>query len=93
MRTKKIDLFLEKALEKMFQSVGFEGFDKEFTKKDNWFSLKSWTKVQEQDFRSWFLKEAKSDLKWSKAVAEREFSYFNFMYGWSQIEEPQPKKK
>jgi len=92
MRTAKYDQFFGQAINKMFMSVGFPSFDEEFSKQDKWYTLRTWTETQESEFRAWFLKKAQTDLNWSKRTAEKEYSYFNLMYGWA-IEEPKPERK
>ena len=86
MRANKTDKFLEKALDKMFQYVGFEKWDREFTKQQEWYSLKSWTSNQENDYKQWFLQEIKKDLKINKQLAEKEWGYFLLMWGWRTVE-------
>ena len=86
MRANKTDKFLEKALDKMFQYVGFEKWDREFTKQQDWYSLKSWTSNQENDYKQWFLQEIKKDLKINKQLAEKEWGYFLLMWGWRTVE-------
>lgn len=83
MKSQKTDDFLKGALNKMFQMVGFEGFDAEFVKQDNWFSKRTWSEQDRETFRNWFLAEAKTKMKWGKNSAEKEYSYFDLMWGWS----------
>lgn len=83
MRSKKTDDFIKNALNKMFQFVGFEGFDQNFVKQEEWYSLKSWTEEERETFRTWFLLEAKTKMQWSKKTAEREFAYYDLMWGWA----------
>jgi hypothetical protein len=82
---KKENEFLEKALDKMFQMVGFDGWDREFTKQPDWFTQKSWPEKDIKNYKSWFLKEIKKDLKLNKQLAEKEWSYFFLMWGWKQV--------
>lgn len=88
MRNKlKIDKFLEKALDKMFQIVGFEKWDREFTDNNkDWYSLKTWNSSQVEDYKKWFLTEIKKDLKLNKQQAEKEWSWFFLMWGWREQE-------
>lgn len=86
MKAKKIDNFINKALDKMFAMVGFEKFDEGFTKQDNWYNIKSWSEKDYEEFKKWFYEEAKKELRWSTTIIEKEFSYFNLMWGW-KIEE------
>jgi hypothetical protein len=66
------DKFLIKALDKMFQTVGFEKFDKEFTEQHNdWYSQRTWSKDQSENFKKWFIAEAKKDLKFNTKMCEK----------------------
>ena len=78
----KYDKFVNKALNKMFTYVGFEGLDKEFTKQEDWYSQKTWTQEQSDDFKQWFITEAKKDLRFKKTMAEKEYAWFDMMWGW-----------
>jgi hypothetical protein len=78
----KYDKFVTKALDKMFTYVGFEGLDKEFTKQEDWYMQKTWTQEQSDDFKQWFITEAKKDLKFNRTMAEKEYSWFDLMWGW-----------
>jgi hypothetical protein len=78
----KYDVFLKKAFQKMFQAVGFSDYDEEFVKQSNWYHLREWTQTQSNDFKRWFLKEAKKDLKFSKQMIEREYQWFDLKWGW-----------
>lgn len=81
--TNKFDKFLKKALDKMFTYVGFNSFDQEFTEKhEDWYNQKSWTEEQSLDFKEWFLKEGKKDLKFNKTMLEKEYNWFNLKWGW-----------
>jgi len=81
---KKENIFFKKALDKMFQAVGFSEWDKEFTKQPDWFSQKSWSKEDIKHYKTWFLKEIKKDLNLNKASAEKEWGYFFLMWGWKE---------
>jgi hypothetical protein len=78
----KYDKFVTKALDKMFTYAGFEGLDKEFTKQEDWYMQKTWTQEQSDDFKQWFITEAKKDLKFNRTMAEKEYSWFGLMWGW-----------
>jgi hypothetical protein len=81
------DKFLKKALDKMFQMVGFEKFDKDFTEQhDDWYNKKVWTKEQSEEFKKWFITEGKKDLKFTKQMMEKEHAWFDLKWGW-KIEE------
>jgi hypothetical protein len=78
----KIDKFLDKALDQMFKCVGFERFDKNFTEQNHWYSKKTWSNDTHREFRVWFINTARKDLKWNKTYAEKEFLWFDLMWGW-----------
>lgn len=78
----KLQTFLKKALNSMFQSVGFSSFDPEFARRPDWYCRKQWTEKERQEFRKWFVASGRKDLGWSKGVAEREFALFDLMWGW-----------
>jgi hypothetical protein len=78
----KFDKFLKKALDKMFTFVGFDQFDEEFAKQEDWYSKKTWTQEQSQEFKKWFIAEGKKDLKFSKQMMEKEHSWFDLKWGW-----------
>lgn len=79
--------FLDKAFNKLFQSVGFESWDKEFSKRQDWYLQKTWTKEQSDEFKRWFTEEIKKDLKLKKHQAEKEWAYFDLMWGWKESNE------
>ena len=83
---KNYDKFLKKALDKMFQIVGFEKFDGDFADQENWYSKKTWTKEQSGEFKDWFLKEGKKDLKFTKQMMEKEYAWFNLKWGWKETQ-------
>jgi hypothetical protein len=76
--------FLDKAFNKLFQSVGFESWDKEFSKRQDWYLQKTWTKEQSDEFKKWFTMEIKKDLNLKKHQAEKEWAYFDLMWGWKE---------
>jgi hypothetical protein len=84
MNKSKIDNFLEKALNKMFQVVGMKKWNKTFTEQPDWYSQKTWTFEQKEEYKKWFLMEIKKDLKLNKRSAEKEWSWFDLMWGWKE---------
>lgn len=79
---KNYDKFLRKALDKMFQIVGFEKFDGDFADQENWYSLKTWTEEQSGEFKKWFVAEGRKDLKFTKQMMEKEYAWFDVKWGW-----------
>lgn len=82
-RDKKLEEFLQHAMDRMFRMVGFDGFDEEFTKAENWYTKRSWSEEEEREFRNWFIDGCRKELKLTKKSAEFEASYFLLMWGWS----------
>jgi hypothetical protein len=79
----KADKFIKKALDKMFTYVGFDSFNEEFTKQhDDWYSQKTWTEEQSNEFKQWFISEGKKDLKFNKQMLEKEHAWFDLKWGW-----------
>ena len=77
---KKIDTFLTKALDKLFQAVGFEKFDSKFSNQEGWYSKKTWTEEQSNEFKDWFIKEYAKTFK--DKSGQEEYQWFNLMWGW-----------
>lgn len=78
----KVDKFINKALDEMFKYVGFDGFNKEFTEQEQWYSKKSWSEEDSNKFKDWFIKEFIKTFKSRKNSAEKEYQWFNLMWGW-----------
>lgn len=81
MKIKKIDIFLTKALTKMFELIG-EVYSDDRVKEERWFSKKEWSIEKRNEFKVWFYEQAKKDLKWNKNTIEKEYCWFNLMWGW-----------
>jgi hypothetical protein len=83
MRTqKKIDEFMDHALDKMFEMVGFEGFDEDFTKQSDWYTKKEWSIDEQNEFRNWLITECRDKLRMRKKQAEVEAGFFLLSWGW-----------
>jgi len=81
MKIKKINIFLTKALTKMFELIG-EVYSDDRVKEERWFSKKEWSIEKRNEFKVWFYEQAKKDLKWNKNTIEKEYCWFNLMWGW-----------
>ena len=84
---KKLDKFVPKVLDRMFRKVGFKKFDKSFVEKykEDWYTRKTWTQEQEDEFHKYFVDTAIKDLGVPKDWAEKEFQWFNLNYGWKLV--------
>ena len=79
----KYDKFFNKVLNKMFSMVGLQPKEKEeFVKQEDWFLKKEFNKKQCEQFKYFFIKEIKKDLKLNSKQAENEYHWFNLGYGW-----------
>jgi len=78
----KVDTFITEALDEMFKRVGFEGFDKEFTNQEEWYTKRSWTEAECEDFKKWFSARYAKVFRSNKKIGEKEFAWFNLMWGW-----------
>jgi len=65
----------------MFQMVGFEKFDPQFVKQDEWYKKKTWTSAQEAEFKKFFIKTVKKYLAATESSAESEWAWFNLDFG------------
>lgn len=81
-RQTKYDKFFINALDKMFMTVGFEKFDREFTNQEDWFTKREWTEEEEREYKQWFVNECKTKLRMNKKAAELEAGYFLLQFGW-----------
>jgi len=79
---KKTTEFMTDALDRMFRAVGFDGFDQEFAKQDQWYLMREWTKDQEDEYRDWFINECRKRLKMTERQAVFEAGYFMLNWAW-----------
>jgi hypothetical protein len=85
----RIEEICKNLLIEMFKRVGLDyTYEQilEYAKKDEWYSTKTWTKEQENDFTSWAYTYTKKNSSWHKRTVERELSFFMLMWGW-RVEE------
>ena len=83
MKRDKISAFLKKAMNRMFEDIG-EVYCESFIAKEGWYTTRSWDASQENKFHKWFVTNARKDLKWTKNIAEKEYGWFNLMWGWKR---------
>ena len=85
MITHKIDdLVFNEFLPEMFKRVGLKASDiNDLTKQPSWFSAKTWTANDEEEFVKWLVCRLKLKLKLSDNLAEKEARQFVLNYGWS----------
>ena len=77
---KKPDHFVYKAIRQMFKVAGHK-YSEDILKQGDWFQKYEWDKSQQKKYKRWFLKTAQKELHLNRAIAEKEYSWFNLMWG------------
>ena len=88
----KIDKFILEAVQQLFKTIG-EKYTPEFVLDKTWFQKKQWDVQQEKKFKKWFISTARKRLGWNKTLSEKEYSWFNLMWGWSYKDETRTRAK
>lgn len=88
-KQQKLDQFYLRALDELFRRVGFDGYDKEFTNQQWWYTLREWTLEEDLNFTQWFADEYRKAFRCSKYIAKGAASVFVFNYGWKVKQENQ----
>ena len=73
----------ELCLKEMFKRVGEKYPNKELTDQPNWWTKRTWTEAEEDDFRLWMDKLLKKRHGWNKRMRGNEISMFLLLWGWS----------
>jgi hypothetical protein len=74
----------EMCLKEMFKRVGEKYPNKELTDQPNWWTKRTWTEKEEDDFRLWMRKIMKKrHPRLHKALIDREIAMFLLMWSWS----------
>jgi hypothetical protein len=70
-------------IEKMLNGRSTYDFVMENQKIDGvpWFQYFTWDEEEEEEYRKWFMERFLKVHKYPKKLAEREFSWFNLMWG------------
>ena len=81
MKVKKLSP-LEFGLLAVQKELELIGLDISVTHSDpQWFHNNTMTMAQHQEWKEWFITEARKTFKMSKKFAEKEFSYFSLRWG------------
>jgi hypothetical protein len=80
-RYEKTEKLVRDSIDKMMEIAGHKERYNDLVGRDGWYAEMTMTKEQNDQWRDWFVAEAKSVLKWSKTVSLKEFSWLNLMYG------------
>ena len=84
------DLVFNEFLPEMFKRVGLKASDiNDLTKQPSWFSAKTWTVQDEEEFVKWLVCRLKLKFKMTSSLAEKEARMFVLNYGWSTGAEKQ----
>jgi len=79
---KSYDETCEECLTEMFRRVGAKYPWPGLTRYKSWFTRRTWTEVEEEDFRQWMYNHLKKRYGWNKEKLDREISMFLLMWGW-----------
>ena len=83
----------ELCLIEMFDRVGLDGFSiqdiLDFATQNGylWYKTHTWTKPEEDDFRTWMKALLKKRHNWPDSVCDKEIAMFLLMWGWSVEDE------
>lgn len=69
-------------LKEMFKRVGEKYPNPELTNKNGWFTLRTWTQADEDDFRKWMKQYLKKHTLFKNRAIDTEISWFLFAWGW-----------
>ena len=70
----------EECLKEMFKRVG-EKYPNKLTKKKEWYTLRTWTEAEEDDFRKWMKDYLKKKCRWNNKTIQKEIAMFLLMWG------------
>lgn len=87
MNETKIKKAFDHCFKEMFLRVG-EEHTEEFTKQNEWYTKKTWTTTESNDFRDWMKDYLKKTLRWSKKRIDFEVGFFMLDYSWKIDDNP-----
>jgi hypothetical protein len=76
----KRENFVYDAIYKQFEIANVDRSVLE-TDKEKWFQNNTMTMAQREEWKAWFIAEVKRIFRFNKKYAEREFAYFDLMWG------------
>jgi len=67
----------------VYQQLDIAGVDRSVLEKDkeHWYSNNTITPEKHEEWKKWFVSEARRTFKMTKAHAEKEFAFFDLTYG------------
>ena len=84
-RQQKEEDMMDLCMKEMFLRVGLVYPNPEFTSQKDWYSLKTWTEQQENDFKEWMVKFIWTKMRssyWTKKDVDLKVGMFLLNYGW-----------
>ena len=77
---KKVDI--DEIIDKMMEMAGYNARSHHLRQMGDypWYSKYTWTEGEETEFKRWFVRKLVRN-GWPKGIAEKEWLWFNLMYG------------
>lgn len=77
------DDVMDECLKEMFKRVGEKYPNKKLTSKKEWYTLRTWTQMEEDSYRLWLKKRLRKAFPHLNSRGlDKESGYFLLMYGW-----------
>jgi hypothetical protein len=86
MKKSKDDVIFETLINKMLEPHGINIED--IRDSETWFREYSWTYKEELDYRKWFIEYLSKKLRIGRALADKEFQWFNVSFGLKYLDNP-----
>jgi len=86
MASPKVEEAFEFCMREMFLRVGEDYPNKDFTSKDDWYTMRSWTIEEEGSFKKWMVAYLRKKLRWTKNRSEKEVGWFMLQWAWTNCQ-------
>ena len=81
-RQEKIDLFIQDAINKMFEIAGHDvTYDDIKDRKDDWYTQWTMSVEQNDEWKEWGIEEMRKRFRYNKKWAEKEMAMISLMWG------------
>ena len=87
------DLVVDECLVEMFKRVGLKYPNPKFTNQPDWYTKRTWSEDEEDDFRLWMKQHLKKRCRWTNRTINKEIAFFLLMWGWKTRLKKENKKK
>lgn len=77
------DKTCEIVLKEMFKRVGEKYPNPKLTNQKEWYTKRTWTEAEEDDFRKWMKDYLKKKYRWNNKTIQKEIAMFLLMWGWT----------